>query len=99
MRDVLTEDDDCGIGTAVQSPKSWAAFVTLMNKPEKKQDLVLQNRRADNASALSDDLVIPTPAMCNEVSYEEEKKKYQNEGMRRTKEASRRLRSSQRPKE
>ena len=44
------------------------------------------------------DLIISTLAMCNKVSYNEEKKKFRNEGIKKTKEASRPW-ASQRPQE
>ena len=43
--------------------------------------------------------IIPTPRMCDDTSYDEEKKGYTSEGMRRSREAVRRTRSSHRPKE
>ena len=45
--------------------------------------------RAANAATFSDDFVIPTTKMCDNVSYEEEKKNYRSECMRRLREAVR----------
>ena len=50
--------------------------MALMNMPEKKQDLVHKRMETVNSSAIHGDLCIPTMAMCNEVSYDEEAKNF-----------------------
>ena len=57
-----------------------------MNLPDKKQEEYLKRLKGANEVTFSD-LIIPMPKMCNEVSYDEEKKNYRSKGMRRSREA------------
>ena len=72
IQDVQAAVEDCGIGTTMQSAEAWAALVALMNKPDKKQKECLKRLKTANAATFSD-FIIPTPKMCDEVSYDEEK--------------------------
>ena len=93
-REICDAADDCRISTAMQSADSWGALVTLMNMPKKKMDSTLKKMESDNPTAAGPTtLSLPSVRVCNTVSREEEARLYRNEGMRKTKEASRRLRT------
>ena len=65
--------------------------------PEKKMDSVLKRMESKDPNVTgTTTLCIPSVRICDSVSKEEETKQYRNEGMRRTKEASRRSRTPQR---
>ena len=64
MRDIHAPAEDCGIGTAINSAKGWAALVVLMNMPEKKQKSLLKKMETLNSSAIHGNLCIPTMTMC-----------------------------------
>ena len=93
-REICDAAEDCGISPAMQTPDSWGALVALMNMPEKKMDAVLKKMENKNPMATNTStLCLPTVRMCDTISRDEEAKQYRNEGMRRTKEASRRSRT------
>ena len=98
MREVLAAAEDCEIGTTLRSADSWAALVAFMNMPEKKQDECMKKLMVYNMATFSES-IIPTPKMCDDTSYDEEKKGYQSGRIRRLREAARQSRLSQRPKE
>ena len=75
MREVLAAAEDCKIGTTLRSADSWGALVALMNMPDKKQDKCLKKLKAYNMATFSES-IIPTPKMCNDTSYDKEKKGY-----------------------
>ena len=89
MRDVQLAAKDCGIGTGINSAADWAPLVTLINMPDRKQDVVLKKMKFINSFARHGDLCIPTMQMCNDVSYDKEAKNFWSEGIRKTKEAIR----------
>ena len=98
MREVLAAAEDCRIGTTLRLADSWAALVALMNMPDKKQDDCLKRLKAHNTATFSESIIL-TPNMCDDISYDEEKKGYRSEGMRKSREAVHRSSSSHRPKE
>ena len=98
MREVLAAAEDCEIGTTLRSAEAWAALVIFMNMTDKKQEECIKKLKAYNTATFSE-AFIPTPKMCDNTSYDEEKKGYWSEGMRRSREAVCRSRSSNRPKE
>ena len=98
MREVLAAAEYCETGTALRSAEAWAAIVAFMNMPDKKQDECMKKLKAYNTATFSES-IIPMPKMCDDTSYDEKKKGYRSEGMRRSREAVHRTRSSHRPKE
>ena len=86
MRDIQSAAEDCGIAAAITTPEGWAALVTMMNMPEKKQESLLKKLEAKNLASIYGDLCLPTTIMCDGISYNGEAKNFRNEGMRRTKE-------------
>ena len=98
MREVLAAAEDWDIGSTLWSAEAWAAIVVFMNMTDKKQAECMKKLKAYNAATFSEDF-IPTPKMCDYTSYDKEKKGYQSEGMKRSREAVRQTRSSNRPKE
>ena len=98
MRKVLAAAEDCKIRTTLRSAEAWAALVVFMNMTDKMQEECIKKLKANNSATFSE-AYIPTTKMCDDTSYDQEKKGYRSKGMRRSREAVRRLRSSNRPKE
>ena len=98
MREVLAAVEDCEIGTTLRSAEAWAALVVFMNMTDKKQEECIKKLKTYNSATFSE-AYIPTAKMCDDTSYDKEKKGYRSEGMRRSREAVRRSRSSNRLKE
>ena len=98
MREVLVAAEDCEIGTTLRSAEAWAALVVFMNMTDKMQEECIKKLKAYNSATFSE-AYIPTTKICDDTSYDEEKEGYRSEGMRRSREAVRRSRSSNRPKE
>ena len=68
-----------------------------MNMPEKKMESALKKMESEDPTVTNTaTLCLPSVRICDTVSREEEARQYRNEGMRRTKEASRRSRTPQR---
>jgi hypothetical protein len=75
MREVLAAVEDCEIGTTLRSADAWAAIVAFMNMTDKKQDECMRKVKAYNTVTFSES-IIPTPKMCDDTSYDKEKKGY-----------------------
>ena len=98
MREVLAAAEDFEIWTTMRSVEGWAALVVFMNMTDKMQEECIKKLKAYNSATFSE-AFIPTTKMCDNISYDEEKKGYRSEGMRRSRQAVCRSRSSNRPKE
>ena len=96
MRVVLAVAEDWDIGSTLRSAEAWAAIVVFMNMTDKKQAECMKKLKAYNAATISK-AFIPTPKMRDDTSYDKEKKGYRSEVMRRSREAVRQTRSSNRP--